>query len=79
MPLTPKRKAAKRKVTVRIPEDQLAFIDEYAKYLADATTHEYVIVEAARQVISKDRKFQRGRKTPPATATAPVTATSSAA
>lgn len=53
-------------VNVRVPQKVLELLDDYCKFLGGATYRTYVIVEALRQTISKDKKYRKTRASKPA-------------
>ena len=59
MPIQPKPMVETETVSVRFPKTVLDPLDAYCKYLGGATDRSYVIVEAVRQVIERDRGFQK--------------------
>jgi hypothetical protein len=56
--IQPKVKPVTRTVTICLPEDEIAALDEYCRFLGGATDRTYVIAEALRQVIRRDRRFK---------------------
>ena len=66
--IQPKHKPSMRNLTVSLPEDELARLDEYCRFLGGATDRTYVIAEALRQVIRRDRRFKNGQVTSAAAA-----------
>jgi hypothetical protein len=78
MPILPKLPVETETVSVRIPKPILADLDAYCAYLGGATDRTYLIIEAIREVIARDRKFQKAQRTGPTTAApAPVSAPAS--
>ena len=59
MPIQPKPMVETETVSVRFPKTVLDPLDAYCKYLGGATDRSYVIVEAVRQVIERDKGFQK--------------------
>jgi metal-responsive CopG/Arc/MetJ family transcriptional regulator len=57
--IQPKIRPTLKPVTVSFPEDELATLDEYCRFLGSATDRTHVITEAVRQVISRDKRFRR--------------------
>ena len=58
--IQPKPKPSMRNLTITLPEDDLARLDEYCQFLGGATDRTYVIGEALRQVIRRDKRFRNG-------------------
>ena len=58
--IQPKQKPTMRNLTVTLSEDQLALLDDYCRFLGGATDRTYVIAEALRQVIKRDKRFKNG-------------------
>ena len=58
--IQPKHKPSMRNLTVSLPEDELARLDEYCRFLGGATDRTYVISAALRQVIGRDKRFKNG-------------------
>jgi metal-responsive CopG/Arc/MetJ family transcriptional regulator len=61
MLISPKPVTATETVSLRFPSDTLRQLDAYCKYLGEGSDRSYVIVEAVRHVLAKDRSFQRSR------------------
>jgi predicted transcriptional regulator len=61
MLISPKPVTASESVSLRFPSDTLRELDAYCKYLGEGSDRSYVIVEAVRHVLAKDRSFQRSR------------------
>ena len=59
--IQPKPKPTMRNLTVSLPEEELATLDEYCRFLGGATDRTYVIAEALRQVIGRDKRFKNGQ------------------
>jgi len=59
--IQPKVKPTMRNLTVSLPEDELAALDDYCRFLGGATDRTYVIAEALRQVIRRDKRFKNGQ------------------
>ena len=62
MPITPKPVIEHESITARFPKDLVDELDSYCRFLGGATDRSYVIVEAVREEISKNREFQRSRR-----------------
>lgn len=69
MPIAPKPVVELDVVTTRFPKEVLSDLDAYCKYLGGATDRSYVIVEAVRHAIAKDRGYQRTLRAAPTPAT----------
>jgi predicted transcriptional regulator len=52
------RKIELQAITTRFPQDLLERIDQYADFLGGATERSYVIVEAVRAEIARNREFR---------------------
>ena len=63
MPIQPKPMVETETVSVRFPKTVLDPLDAYCKYLGGATDRSYVIVEAVRQVVERDKGFQKTLRT----------------
>jgi hypothetical protein len=70
MPISPKPFVETDIVTTRFPKDLLGELDAYCKYLGGASDRSYVIVEAVRQAMAKDRGYQRALRAAPQPAAA---------
>ena len=68
MPITPKPLVETDIVTTRFPKDLLGDLDAYCRYLGGASDRSYVIVEAVRQAMAKDRRYQRSLRAAAASA-----------
>ena len=78
MAIMPKLPVETETVSVRIPRPILADVDAYCAYLGGATDRTYLIIEAVREVIARDRRFQKAQRTGPTpAATPPVSAPAS--
>jgi Arc/MetJ-type ribon-helix-helix transcriptional regulator len=67
MPIQPKPLNETETVSVRFPKHLLDQLDAYCKYLGGASDRSYVIVESVREVVERDKDFQKSlRKTEPA-------------
>ena len=62
MPIQPKPMVETETVSVRFPRSVLDPLDAYCRYLGGATDRSYVIVEAVRQVIERDKDFQKAQR-----------------
>ena len=62
--IQPKHKPSMRNVTVSLPEDELARLDDYCRFLGGATDRTYVIAAALRQVIGRDKRFRSSQAQP---------------
>ena len=60
MALIPKleRKPEKKPVSARLDEETRAMLDQYAKFIGDAS-HEYVIAGALRLLFERDKEFAK--------------------
>ncbi len=71
MPIPPKPIIETESLTVRLPKELLELLDDSCRFLGGASDRTYVVTEALRQVVGRDRryrKFRDGRKahsTPP--------------
>src|SRR5687767_9277728 len=70
MPITPKPLVETDIVTTRFPKDLLGDLDAYCRYLGGASDRAYVIIEAVRQAMAKDRRYQRSLRAAAAPAAA---------
>ena len=61
--IQPKPKPSMRNLTVSLSEEDLTRLDDYCRFLGGATDRTYVITEALREVIGRDRRFKNGRAT----------------
>jgi hypothetical protein len=61
MLIRPKPVSPSEPVSVRFPADVLQQLDNYCQYLGGASDRSYVIVEAVRHVIARDRRYQGHR------------------
>ena len=59
MPITPKPVVATEVLTVRLPKETLELLDDYCRHLGGASDRTYVVSEALRLVINRDRSYQR--------------------
>ena len=62
MPLAPKQAQETVTISVRVPRPLLDDIDAYCQYLGGASDRTYVVVEAAREVLERDKRFQKSRR-----------------
>jgi hypothetical protein len=67
MPITPKPVVEMEVITTRFPKELVSDLDAYCKHLGGASDRSYVIVEAVRHAIAKDRGYQRARRSAPVT------------
>ena len=65
MPIAPKPVVELDVVTTRFPKEVLSDLDAYCRYLGGASDRSYVIVEAVRHAIAKDRGYQRTLRATP--------------
>lgn len=61
MPITPKPLVTTEPVNLRIPQDVLELLDDYCRFLGGATDRTYVILEALRHTIGRDRRYRKAR------------------
>lgn len=76
MAITPKPVVATESLTVRLPKELLELLDDYCRFLGGATDRTYVVSEALRQVVGRDRRYRKsrdGRSTPSTPPTSPLT------
>ena len=68
--IQPKLKHKMRTLTVSLPEGALAALDEYCRLLGGHTDRTYIVSEALRQVIGRDKRFKnsQGQVAPPRSA-----------
>ncbi len=66
MPIQPKPLVETETVSVRFPRTLLDTLDAYCRYLGGASDRSYVIVEAVREVVARDKDFQRAQRRPAA-------------
>lgn len=59
MPITPKPVVATEVLTVRLPKATLELLDDYCRHLGGASDRTYVVAEALRLVINRDRSYRR--------------------
>ena len=62
MPITPKPLVETESLTVRLPKEVLELLDGYCRFLGGATDRTYVVTEALRLVVSKDRRYRKARE-----------------
>ena len=60
--IQPKVKPKMRTLTVSLPESELAALDEYCRFLGGDTDRTYIVSQALRQVISRDKRFKNGQE-----------------
>jgi metal-responsive CopG/Arc/MetJ family transcriptional regulator len=60
--IQPKVKPKMRTLTVSLPESVLAALDEYCRLLGADTDRTYIVSEALRLVISRDKRFKNGQE-----------------
>ena len=65
MPITPKPVVEMEVITTRFPKELVSDLDAYCKHLGGASDRSYVIVEAVRHAIAKDRGYQRTLRATP--------------
>ena len=73
MPITPKPVVEMEVITTRFPKELVSDLDAYCKHLGGASDRSYVIVEAVRHAIAKDRGYQRARRNVPTPASGRAT------
>ena len=67
MAITPKPVVATESLTVRLPKEVLELLDDYCRFLGGASDRTYVVTEALRQVVGRDRGYRKsrdGKRTP---------------
>lgn len=62
MPIQPKPLMETEPVSVRFPRPLLESLDAYCRHLGGASDRSYVIVEAVREVLARDRGFQKAQR-----------------
>ncbi len=62
MPITPKPVIETEALTVRLPKELLELLDGYCRFLGGATDRTYVVAEALRHVVGRDRRYRRHRE-----------------
>jgi len=62
MSITPKPVLATESLTVRLPKEVLELLDDYCRFLGGATDRTYIVTEALRQVVGRDRRFRKSRE-----------------
>jgi hypothetical protein len=72
MPIAPKPVVEMDVIATRFPKELLSDLDAYCRYLGGASDRSYVIVEAVRHAIAKDRGYQRTRRHVAASTGAPA-------
>jgi hypothetical protein len=63
--IQPKPKRNMRNLTVSVPEDELVALDDYCRFLGGATDRAYVVTEALRAVIRRDKRFKKAQASDP--------------
>ena len=58
----PKVKPKMRTLTISLPGSELAALDEYCCFLGGDTDRTYIVSEALRQVIGRDKRFRNGQE-----------------
>lgn len=65
MALAPKQSVETITISIRFPKDVLDQVDGYCRHLGGASDRSYVIVEATREVLERDKAFQKTRRSAP--------------
>lgn len=61
MPIKAKPAVATEILTVRVHKDTLELLDDYCRFLGGASDRTYVVGEALRLVIARDRRYRKAR------------------
>lgn len=57
--IQPKVKARTKTITISLSEDQLTALDAYCKFLGGDTDRSYVVAQALRQVMGRDKRVRK--------------------